>query len=59
MLEIKNLLGLKNVNNIYRNMDREGLINNAIMMVLLLLTMEQLSSKLVFLQEEVQKTSIL
>jgi len=30
MLEIKNSLGLKNVNNIYRNMDREDLINNAI-----------------------------
>ncbi|BFU77224.1 phosphoenolpyruvate carboxykinase (ATP) [Arcobacter sp. 15-2] len=30
MLEIKNSLGLKNVNKIFRNMDRENLINNAI-----------------------------
>ncbi|PIF04740.1 MAG: phosphoenolpyruvate carboxykinase (ATP) [Arcobacter sp.] len=30
MLEIKNSLGLKNVNKIYRNLDRESLINNSI-----------------------------
>lgn len=30
MLEIKNSLGLKNVDKIFRNMDRENLINNAI-----------------------------
>ena len=30
MLEIKNSIGLKNVNKIFRNLDRENLINNAI-----------------------------
>jgi len=30
MLEIKNSLGIKNIDRIFRNMDRENLINNAI-----------------------------